>query len=180
MWGIASWVFSVVVMGILLNVISHYLIPYLDKYLERWSNHRRITNEKKRKDIENEINKMLLDPIYATNVIAKRTTYLLASSIFIIPVATALFFMRQVISLPNEDLVVNGVQPTFLGTTQKMSFVLYLVSIAIVVISDVVLSLFFISRFDNTHFTIKEYFKYKSTMQASSTNTTSTGHTEPN
>lgn len=63
MWSIISWVFSVMV-SFLVNVASTYAIPYIDKYWEQWSDYRRITNEKKRAEIDKEVAKMLDDRDY--------------------------------------------------------------------------------------------------------------------
>lgn len=60
----AEWFFSVVVVGLLVNIASAYLLPLIDKQLEKYSEMRRNQNAKKKAYIESEIEKILAEPSY--------------------------------------------------------------------------------------------------------------------
>jgi hypothetical protein len=78
-WG--WWFFSVVVVGIAINLVSHYLIPYLDRYWEKRSETRRLKNEKKQREFEESVNELLDDPmqVLATeNKLTRQTIWFVA------------------------------------------------------------------------------------------------------
>jgi len=60
----AVWLFSVVVMGIIVNVISAYIKPLVDEQWGKISDAQRVKNVKKRAVIGKVVARMLADPTY--------------------------------------------------------------------------------------------------------------------
>lgn len=58
----AWWLFSTVILAIVLNLISSYLKPYIDRQFERFSDSRRVKNAKQKARIEQAAHVLLADP----------------------------------------------------------------------------------------------------------------------
>ena len=56
------WFFSVIIVGLLINLISAYMKPAIDKFLERYSEKSKDRNEKKHLVRMAELNLLLTDP----------------------------------------------------------------------------------------------------------------------
>jgi len=61
-----SWFISVVVVGLLINIASNYLLPVIDNQLSKYFDTRRKQNLKKQAFIEREVARMLANPSYFT------------------------------------------------------------------------------------------------------------------
>ena len=60
--GWASWLFSAVLLGFLLNLASDYTKPYIDSLIEKFSDSRRIQNEEKKAKFHRAVERAVEDP----------------------------------------------------------------------------------------------------------------------
>lgn len=55
------WFFTAIILAVGINIASHYLIPFVDKYWIKWSTSRQLKNEKKLQEFEENVSKLLGD-----------------------------------------------------------------------------------------------------------------------
>lgn len=93
MYSAFSWFISVFVVGILINVISAYAMPHVEKYVGRFSDYQRVSNEKRRAEIDKEVNKMLEDHDYFLYILSRKQIHQIEGYL-------TLIFVIIVLSMP--------------------------------------------------------------------------------
>ena len=68
-----SWWVTVLLAGLLVNLLAAYVKPYLDNLLGRWSNRRREANATRQRVFEDQVAKVANDSEHAAHLRASRT-----------------------------------------------------------------------------------------------------------
>jgi hypothetical protein len=152
------WFISVVVVGLLINVASYYVVPIFDKQLEKYSSRRRENNIKKKAYIEEEISRMLADEAYFNWLaIHSKATLILSQTTVLMAVA----FMGLIMAITQMDSLVIAWSVKSMTTLMGISLAFILLIVA--------LKLLFDAR--ETIYIIHEYFERKAIPPVQQLNT---------
>lgn len=173
MYSAFSWFISVFVVGILINVISAYAMPYFDRYISQFSDYQRISNEKRKAEIDKKVNRMLEDHDYYIYVLSNKQLHQIEGYLSLIFISIGLFIPSMMLESYNfVDLVSTEIDKLEYGK-RVFQFIFYSMHpirfpmlltwlLWIFILFSMLLFLFSISlniRNDTT--ILREYFKRK-------------------
>jgi ABC-type multidrug transport system fused ATPase/permease subunit len=144
------WGFSTIIVGIVINIVSAYFKPYTDKIWEKYSNTRRIKNDKERRRIEGRIQLMLDDSDMLHMSLTMLIIYLLLFVAFIMLIFL-ISIMFLLISL-NTSSVVSPV----ISQAQKEYFVT-----AAIILFSLLLGFFAINSMNRFSFHLTVLSRYR-------------------
>lgn len=157
--------------GFLVNIASAYAMPHIDKFLGKFSDYQRVKNEKRKAEIDFEINWMLDDHQYFLLKLSDKssnsiTLYIFLAIYLLFTLTPAVFpGIESLVTLLKELLGYTEVQSFYLGFTRESISAFTLIACLLVWLFLTAGSAFAIfiqiRRCQVDEIIIREYFKRK-------------------